>query len=699
MKKITLLLCTVFAFAWQGNAQDYCGGDHFYDTGGASADYSSSETETTVISPTNSGDVVTVTFTSFDVESGWDGLMIYDGPDTSAPLIDSGSTNNRTACPNGAWTGTGAYAPSAAFMSTHSSGSLTFVFTSDGSVTKSGWDATVSCGPPPSCNVPTGFAVANLGLTSADLSWTASSSAETMWEVVYSTNPYTQPSNSITDASAEPGYTHVTATSLSLSGLTAGTAYDVYYRGHCGGTEYSDWVAASFSTQSEGAVCETAITVASLPYNTSDDTANYGDDYSGSPGASGCGTTSSYLNGDDVVYAYTATADASINIALSALGSTYSGMFVYTDCADIGTICVAGVGNSSTDDRSFDVTVTNGTTYYVVISTYASPQSTTYTLDITENTCTNGTASFAVVSDCAVSGGFNIEVAISDMGSATGLTVTDDQGSASQAVTAAGTLTFGPYDNGTDVVISMVDDSDATCAVTSASLTQGACPPSNDTSATAIALSTGVVFDSNPVVGTFVGATDSGVGAPSCSSYGDGGDVWFSVEVPTDGVITIETNSADGSSITDTGMEVYNGAPGSLVSVECDDDDSADGYFSMVELTGMTAGETLYVRVFEYGGNAEGEFQVSAYNATLTIEENAIEGFTLYPNPVKDQLQLQAQEAISKVTVYNLLGQKVLTVQPNVLSTAIDMAALKTGMYVLKVQVADKISTYRVLKQ
>ena len=559
-------------------------------------------------------------------------------------------------------------------------------------------DFVVNITTPPSCSIPLALAISNITMTSADLAWTAGGS-ETMWEVVYAATPYTQPSNSMADASAEPGYTHVTATSLSLSSLTAGTTYDVYYRGHCGGTEYSDWVTASFSTPAQGATCETAIPVANLPYSTSDDTANYGDNYSGTPGASGCGTTSNYLNGDDVVYAYTATADGSINFALSSIGSNYSGMFVYTDCADIGTACVAGVGNGwSTDDYAYDVDVTNGTTYYVVISTYASPQSTTYTLDITQNTCTSATADFAVVSDCDVSGGFNIEVAISDMGSATGLTVSDDQGNDSQAATATGTLTFGPYDNGTVVVISMVDDSDATCAITAA-LTQENCPPANNVCASAIALSTGATFDSNPTVGTFVGATDSGIGAPSCSSYGAGLEVWFSIEVPADGIITIETNNASGSSVTDTGMEVYSGACGALVSVECDDDDSADGYFSMVEISGRTAGEILYVRVFEYGGNTEGEFQVSAYNATLNIEENAIEGFSMYPNPVKDQLQLQAQDAISKVTVYDLLGQKVLTVQPNVLSTAIDMTALKTGMYVLKVQVADKISTYRVLKQ
>src|SRR5690606_4058478 len=113
--------------------------------------------------------------------------------------------------------------------------------------------------------------------------------------------------------------------------------------------------------------------------------------YNASPGSTGCGTTSSYLNGDDVVYSYTATSDTSINVSMTPT-ATYSGIFVYTDCADIGVSCIAGAGSSSTAERTFDLDVTNGTTYYFVISTWASPQSTGYTFSLTENTCTNATA-------------------------------------------------------------------------------------------------------------------------------------------------------------------------------------------------------------------------------------------------------------------------------------------------------------------
>jgi len=45
---------------------DFCAGDNFVDSGGVGGSYSNNENITTTISPDNSGDVVTVTFLSFD---------------------------------------------------------------------------------------------------------------------------------------------------------------------------------------------------------------------------------------------------------------------------------------------------------------------------------------------------------------------------------------------------------------------------------------------------------------------------------------------------------------------------------------------------------------------------------------------------------------------------------------------------------
>lgn len=102
-----------------------CSGN-FYDSGGTIANYAHNENWTYTIAPTGAGGV-TVVFTQFDTESGYDFLRIYDGSSTAAPLIGtySGTTSPGTV--------------------TSSGGALTFRFTSDGSTYKTGWAANWTC--------------------------------------------------------------------------------------------------------------------------------------------------------------------------------------------------------------------------------------------------------------------------------------------------------------------------------------------------------------------------------------------------------------------------------------------------------------------------------------------------------------------------------------------------------------------------
>ena len=476
-----------------------------------------------------------------------------------------------------------------------------------------------------------------------------------------------------------------------------------------GSTEATGCDIWNFTTVSPptGSTCTDPIVVTSLPYNETAGTTNgFGDDYDASPGSS-CGTTSGYLNGDDIVYSYTASSDASINFSLTNITDTYTGLFVYADCTDIGATCLAGDYNSgSTSDLSVEeFSVTSGTTYYVVISTWASPQSTSYDLAITENTCTSATVVPTVVNDCAVSGGFLIDLDVTSLGSATSLQFYD--GTDFVTVTATGTVQYGPYTNGTLVDFQIDPDDDSSCTLFLIDLTQEVCPPANDSCAGAIEITPGVDFAANPLVGSNIGATGSGeTPIPSCSSYdptdptGFGGDLWYSVVVPADGNLTIEIDNNGGPS-TDSGMQVYSGTCGDLLAVECDDDDG-NGAFSQVVIESVDGygGETLLVRVFEYGGNSEMNFLISAFSATLgldTVQDQA--AFTYYPNPVNNILTLDAQKNIESVVAYNMLGQEVLRLSPNTVNTEVDMSSLTSGAYFVKVSIQGATKTIRVIKQ
>ena len=114
----------------------------FYDSGGFGGDYSDSQDFTYTISP-QPGKSLKVVFNSFDTENNYDGLVIYNGPNNTFPIIPSGlpaGTNATTAPANSFYGST-----SPGTIITPLNGSLTFQFKSDTSVVRAGWDATVTC--------------------------------------------------------------------------------------------------------------------------------------------------------------------------------------------------------------------------------------------------------------------------------------------------------------------------------------------------------------------------------------------------------------------------------------------------------------------------------------------------------------------------------------------------------------------------
>ena len=91
---------------------------------------------------------------------------------------------------------------------------------------------------PPSCLPPSSLAASVSSSSEATVSWTAGSS-ETAWEYVVQAAGTGEPTASGTATTTNP---------LSLSGLTASTAYEIYVRANCGG-DTSSWVSTTFTTE------------------------------------------------------------------------------------------------------------------------------------------------------------------------------------------------------------------------------------------------------------------------------------------------------------------------------------------------------------------------------------------------------------------------------------------------------------------
>ena len=338
-----------------------------------------------------------------------------------------------------------------------------------------------------------------------------------------------------------------------------------------------------------------------------------------------------------------------------------------------------------------------GETYYLRVWDYGNDQIGTFDLCGYYLSCTPATVAYNVISDCDNSGGFLIEADITDMGSATSLSVEDDQGNTAQVANGVTTLTFGPYVNGTDVIITATPDDNALCVVTSSTLSQVACPPANDECSGAIELTVeGEIADlssATQIPGTIAGATDSGVADPVGTANDD---VWYSFTATSTDINIDVTDDFDGV------VELFSGACGSLTSIEYDDFDGPS-FNPSISRTDFVVGETYYVRVYYYysGTPTSSDYTIALWTTSEVLSTQDFDkeaAFTYYPNPVNNNLTLSAQKEINNVSVYNMVGQEVFRNVPNAMTEVVDMSSLQAGAYFVKVTIGNATKTVKVIK-
>ena len=577
-------------------------------------------------------------------------------------------------------------------------------------------DFNVDIIPAPTCIPPSALTATSITNASANLGWTENGTA-TVWDIEWGTSGFTP--------TGTPNIVGTTTNPHNLTGLTSNTTYSFYVRADCGGTNgastwsgpfsfttlcdpytipYFEGFESGYTHNTAVAGCLSQSSVTGTQVWTANDILT---DYNRSPRTGSWNAFLQYGNEDWLYIPIQLVGGTNYTVELYArqdgATATNSNMLISygssaTEAAMTNAIVPAtGIVNGAYQQITGTFTPATSGVYYVgikgfmnfspwyislddisIIETPACPAPT----NLTVSNVTSQTADFAWTGTTT-----NYEYVLNNDAT---------------PPTGAGTVINASTYNATSLTPSTTYyfhvRSDCGSDWTTVSFTTSATPPANDNCANAIALTPGVVFADNSVIATNVAATNSGETAPGCASF-SGGDVWYSIVVPASGTITIETNSQAGSSITDTGMAVYSGACGALVLIECDDDDSSDGNFSLISLTGQTPGATLYINAWEYGNDTFGEFKISAYDATLSSDSFDNNSFRAYPNPVNDVLNLSYSSEISSVKVINLLGQEVISRNVGTTSTQVDMSTLQAGAYIVNVTVGEVVKTIKVIKQ
>jgi hypothetical protein len=86
-------------------------------------------------------------------------------------------------------------------------------------------------------------------------------------------------------------------------------------------------------------------------------------------------------------------------------------------------------------------------------------------------------------------------------------------------------------------------------------------------------------------------------------------------------------------------------------------------------------------------------------NTNLGIEELDRSNISIYPNPTANQLYIKANSQIESIILYDLLGKKVVETAPLAKNAELNIASLKTGMYLAIISSEGKKTVRKIVKE
>jgi len=534
----------------------------------------------------------------------------------------------------------------------------------------------------PPCPVPTGLAAANTSATTSDLSWDAQGSNN--FEYVVNTTA--------TDPAAAGTFT--TGTTFSATALTPATIYYLHVRTDCDDGNLSPWTTFSFTTLVAPCIAPTGLAAANTSATTSDLSWN----------AQGSSSFEYVVNttSTDPSTAGTATAGTTFN-ATALTPQTVYYLHVRTDCGGgnlspwttfsfttLVAPCIAPTGlaaaNTSATTSDLSWNAQGSSSFEYVVNTTSTDPSTAGTA--TAGTTFNATALtpetvyyLHVRTDCG--GGnfspwttFSFTTLVAPCIAPTGLAAANTSATTSDlSWNAQGSSSF-------EYVVNTTSADPATAGTATTGTTFNA---------TALTPETGYYLHVRTDCGggnlspwtTFSFTTDEAVcAAPSGLS-----------------VLNVSFTSADLLWSTQPGITGFEYVIGQTAAAP-----AGAGTATINNAFGASAlseGATYYFHVRTNCGNGNFSDWTTLSFQTLSdvgIAEEALAGFTAYPNPSNGIVSMQSAVQQGTVVLTNLKGQQLVTADLAV-TTTIDLSDFDNGLYFLTYTLNGQHTSLKLIKQ
>lgn len=86
-------------------------------------------------------------------------------------------------------------------------------------------------------------------------------------------------------------------------------------------------------------------------------------------------------------------------------------------------------------------------------------------------------------------------------------------------------------------------------------------------------------------------------------------------------------------------------------------------------------------------------------NPNLGVAENSSKLFDIFPNPAGDSVFLQSQDKIESISIYDMMGRRVLYQPVDAMNSEVNISYLADGQYVCTALVNGETGTYKIIKQ
>lgn len=82
----------------------------------------------------------------------------------------------------------------------------------------------------------------------------------------------------------------------------------------------------------------------------------------------------------------------------------------------------------------------------------------------------------------------------------------------------------------------------------------------------------------------------------------------------------------------------------------------------------------------------------------LSDKDFKLAGLSMYPNPASNELKIKSVNTIDNVSIYSILGKKVLEISPKNNLSTINISSLKSGLYLVNVESNGKSVVSKLVK-